>query len=346
MVDKKVTSFKIERHHSHSWSYEYTIDGKHRDIIADSLPELKKIVLARGFPWKYEVDLNDWLKSDYAEESVSRRAAVSRITDESILVDLVKNASDRFVRIIAINNITDDYFLADVVKNDSDIFVRLEAARKINDMSFLVDVAKRYWKNRYASMAAVKKIDDESLLADVAKNGDRYDVCMEAVGKISDEYLLVDVIENASYEDVRLEAVKKISEESLLEDVVKSAFDSDVLIMSIDDITDETVLVDLAKIDPNLRLVRRKPFSMIEYVKNKKGRVLEEELEAAWEEYEEIERIKWEKELDQLMINQWEIEDEDPWQKTKDSDDHVLDTRLYSKYDYSYGDVNYEDDPD
>ena len=119
MVAKKVTSFRIERHHSHSWSYEYTVDGKHRDIIADSLPELKKIVLARGFPWEYEVDLNDWLKRDYVEESVSRRAAAARINDESVLIDLAKNASDRVVRIIAINKITDESFLENIVKNFS-----------------------------------------------------------------------------------------------------------------------------------------------------------------------------------------------------------------------------------
>ena len=54
MVDKKVTSFRIERHHSHSWSYEYTIDGKKRDITASSAYELKNKVLERGFPWDDE----------------------------------------------------------------------------------------------------------------------------------------------------------------------------------------------------------------------------------------------------------------------------------------------------
>ncbi|WP_295594310.1 zinc ribbon domain-containing protein [uncultured Methanobrevibacter sp.] len=59
MVDKKVTSFKIERHHSHSWSYEYTIDGKHRDIIASSKEELRQKVLERGFPWDGGRDTKD-----------------------------------------------------------------------------------------------------------------------------------------------------------------------------------------------------------------------------------------------------------------------------------------------
>ena len=276
MVEKKVTSFKIERHHSHSWSYEYTIDGKHRDIIADSLPELKKIVLARGFPWKYEIDFNDWIKRDYAEDRISRRAAVERITDESVLADLAKNASDIVVRFIAINKITDETFLSDIVENDSDIFVRIEAAKKINDESFLANIAKKYWRSRHACMAAVRKIGDESVLADVAKN--------------------------ASDFDVRIEAVSRISDESVVVDIVKNDFDYDIRIRSIDKITDETVLVDLDKINPNLKLVRLKPV-----VRKKKGidftkgRILEEQLEDRWDEYLEEEGEKWLKELEAQM---------------------------------------------
>ena len=299
---KKVTSFRIERHLSHSYSYEYTIDGKHRDIIADSLPELKKKVLARGLPWEYEVDFDEWIKRDYPEESVSRRAAAARITDESVLIDLAKNASDKVVRIIAINKITDESFIADVVENDSDMIVRLEAAKKINDESFLADVAKNWRNTRYISMAAVRKIDDEHILADVAKNGGEYNVCIEAVEKISNESLLVDVIKNAYYENVRLEAVKKISDESILSDVVSRAFDSDVLIMPINEITDETVLVELDKIDPNLRLVRRRFVSKLEKLSNRKGRILYEEWEDAWEEYDEIMAKKWEEELDWMLM--------------------------------------------
>ena len=264
MSDKKVTSFKIERHHSHSWSYEYTIDGKHRDIIADSLQELKKIVLARGFPWEYEVDLNDWLKKDYAEDRISRRAAVAKISDESVLLDLAKNASDIVVRIIAINKITDESFLADIVENDSDIFVRVEAAKKIGDESFLANIAKKHWRNRSARMAAVRKIDDESVLADVAKNALDF--------------------------DVRIEAVSMISDESVVVDIVKNYFDHDIRIRSVDDITDETVLVNLDKIDPNLRLVRIKPVvrkrNSIDFTK---GRIFYEQVEDAWEEYLEEE---------------------------------------------------------
>lgn len=280
MSDKKVTSFKIERHHSHSWSYEYTIDGKHRDIIADSLHDLKKIVLARSLPWEYEVDLNDWLKKDYAEDRISRRAAVERITDESVLVDLAKNASDIVVRIIAINKINDESILADIVENDSDIFVRVEAAKKINDESFLANIAKRYWKNRYACMAAVRKIEDESVLADVAKN--------------------------ASDSNVRIEAISRISDESVVVDIVKNDFDHDIRIRSVDKITDETILVNLDKIDPNLRLVRVKPV-----VKKKKsidftkGRIFYEQVEDAWEEHLEEEAKKWDEQLDQLLMDHY-----------------------------------------
>ena len=55
MANKYVSSYKIECHHKFSWSYEYTIDGKKRDIIASSVDELKEKVLERGFPWDDEI---------------------------------------------------------------------------------------------------------------------------------------------------------------------------------------------------------------------------------------------------------------------------------------------------
>ena len=52
--NNKVSSYTINCHHKYSWSYEYTIDGKKRDIIASSAYELKNKVLERGFPWDDE----------------------------------------------------------------------------------------------------------------------------------------------------------------------------------------------------------------------------------------------------------------------------------------------------
>ena len=81
MVDKKVTSFRIERHHSHSWSYEYTIDGKHRDIIASSKDELRQKVLEKGFPWDDGRDEEDEKRANNRVINISG-GTISKSEDE------------------------------------------------------------------------------------------------------------------------------------------------------------------------------------------------------------------------------------------------------------------------
>ena len=72
----------------------------------------------------------------------------------------------------------------------------------------------------------------------------------------------------------------------------------------------------------------------------------EEALEDEWEDYLVEKQRKFEQEMLERMISEDEYEERDTWQRTKESDDYVLDSRFYSKDDYGYGDVDYEDDPD
>ena len=63
-MDKKdVYSFKIVQHHKHSWSYNYTINGKKRDISGSSLHDLKRQVLNLNLPWDEE---------NYPEEIITK----------------------------------------------------------------------------------------------------------------------------------------------------------------------------------------------------------------------------------------------------------------------------------
>ena len=57
-------------------------------------------------------------------------------------------------------------------------------------------------------------------------------------------------------------------------------------------------------------------------------------------EYEE------EYELDEEEVPQEEDEDLETWEKTKEFDNYILDSRFDSKDDYGYGDVDYENDRD
>ena len=66
MTKDKISSFKIVKHNSFSWSYVYIINGKKRDIHGDSLHDLRKKVSVRGLPWDDENFPEDKInKNDY-----------------------------------------------------------------------------------------------------------------------------------------------------------------------------------------------------------------------------------------------------------------------------------------
>ena len=177
-----------------------------------------------------------------------RKEAVKKISDESVLADVAKNAPDRDVRKEAVKKIDNNSILADVAKTDSDEGIRIEAVRRIGGGSALVDVAKNAL-DRDVRREAVKKIDEMSVLADVAKNDSDEDVRLLAVGKIDEMSVLVDVAKNAPDEDVRCKAVSKISDESVLIDIAKNDSDEDVRCKAVSKISDESVLIDIVKND-------------------------------------------------------------------------------------------------
>lgn len=83
MVNKKLTDFKIVRHHTYSWSYIYKIDGKKRDITGSSIENLKKQVLDMALPWDYENYPDEKVSDSYYDDEnlISRLVAYSRIVD-------------------------------------------------------------------------------------------------------------------------------------------------------------------------------------------------------------------------------------------------------------------------
>lgn len=54
MEEENTFLFEIVKIHDFSWSYVYIINGKKRDIYGDSLGDLKRKVLEKGFPWDDE----------------------------------------------------------------------------------------------------------------------------------------------------------------------------------------------------------------------------------------------------------------------------------------------------
>ena len=122
---------------------------------------------------------------------VSKRA-IEKITDQSILFDVAKNAKNKRTghdEFLAIEKLTDQYALADIAKNDEDWTVRRAAIGNIFDQDILIDITKREidWRVR---LQAVIKITDKSALERIAMSDSNYHVRREAVGKITDKSIL------------------------------------------------------------------------------------------------------------------------------------------------------------
>ena len=132
-----------------------------------------------------------WRKTD---EYISvRLAAVERLTDQRVLVDVAKNDEYSSFRRAAVERLTDQRVLADVAKNDEDWHVRQDAVKRLTDQRMLGNVAKND-KDWWVRRAAMERLTDQHLLAEVAKNGHDREVCREAVERLKIPDLLNAII--------------------------------------------------------------------------------------------------------------------------------------------------------
>jgi len=76
-----------------------------------------------------------------------REAAIEKLTDQNVLIDIAKNDEDYNVRTAAIEKITDQNVIIDVAKTDKNDKVRTAARNKISDEQialklYLIDIVK------------------------------------------------------------------------------------------------------------------------------------------------------------------------------------------------------------
>ena len=62
-----------------------------------------------------------------------RAEAVSKPTDQNVLIDIARNDNNRNVREVAVFKLTDQKVLADIAQNDKDKYVREAAANKMTN---------------------------------------------------------------------------------------------------------------------------------------------------------------------------------------------------------------------
>ncbi len=123
--------------------------------------------------------MGEIVKND--RDATVRQAAIDRISDQSILVNIAKSDLDWSLRKVAFNKITDPSVLSYIAKNDKDATVRQEASEKAiekiitslnysfnklnaaNNYKLIIPVLNSNVSN-YSSLAALKIIPCDTIL--------------------------------------------------------------------------------------------------------------------------------------------------------------------------------------
>jgi ankyrin repeat protein len=104
---------------------------------------------------------------------LGRWEAVKRVTNQSLLSDLAKNAEDDEVRRRAVERMTNHSLLADFARNDKSDNVRAEAVKRVTDQTLLADIARND-KSDNVRAWAVKFMTDQTLLASIVPDNRFY----------------------------------------------------------------------------------------------------------------------------------------------------------------------------
>lgn len=192
------------------------------------------------------------------------RIIVSRITNQSKLLQAVIYPSFDSVRKDAVEKITDErahfaiikYFLAKYALSDTEAFLSSHAAQQITDESALCEIIKKIpnrCDTREICKAAVEKISSQHMLEDIALNA-RHPYAKElAIGKMTDNAMLLTFARKGSGA-----AVKAITDTAILLDFAKendSEISAAMRSMAVERLTEQADFFELAEksLDPEVR---------------------------------------------------------------------------------------------
>lgn len=213
----------------------------------------------------------------------ARRAALRKITDQSVLARAAKNDESKFVREAArerLMSIQEDERVADEIK-------RKEQIERINDQNELAEIAINSKANR-VRLAAVEKLTDSLLLADIVRKcwHENLDAEIRAavIMRIKDQAVLAELAldyckDNAVY--VYNEIVEAISEQPILEQIVRNGeFCIEDRLIALEMITDSAILENLSNTLPDEMYKRRNNSSDIDLRKRVAERLQTQKCEA------------------------------------------------------------------
>lgn len=139
-----------------------------------------------------------------------RKAAIAKITDQSILVEIAKKADENTLFDVVYNpNFIDQTLLTETVKTKKDYLLRSIAIKKINDCKLLMEIinnTSEHWSVRSAAISAPNVVD-KKLLEQIACSDKDYYVRSAAVKKITNQEILAQIAKNDKKKEVRCAAI-------------------------------------------------------------------------------------------------------------------------------------------
>jgi hypothetical protein len=231
-------------------------------------------------------DQKDWYKVDedkdlvlhIAKEASSqdvRKAAIARITDQSVLATFILKETDRQIQQAALQKISDQEWLTAIMKDieDSELlrqildkvtsqsalaeFVKTtphtaliaHAVPKLNDQKLLAELAGDMDENvRYA---AVQKITEQGVLRERVRKDSSAKVRLAAIRNLVDQQVLFDLLPQIQDAETQALVVEKIVEESLCYAILGKVTDAKLRIMAVKKITNRDLLADIVQKEPD-----------------------------------------------------------------------------------------------
>jgi hypothetical protein len=184
----------------------------------------------------------------HAPSATARLAAVQRITAPGLCLQVATNADDAAARALAVQGVTSQRALADLAKSDKDREVRRAAAARIVEQDLLGEVAKSCSEeDLFAEL--IERLTDQAVLVDIAKNRIAWRSWQAALDRITSQEGLFDVAQNAVYPDSQIKAVERLADQAALEKIARTAQSSHVRLAAVRRLTDEGTLTAFATED-------------------------------------------------------------------------------------------------
>ncbi|MDR0593520.1 MAG: hypothetical protein LBG60_09780 [Bifidobacteriaceae bacterium] len=172
-----------------------------------------------------------------------REAAVAKLTDQRLLVELALNGQFWDVRAAAARKVVDPAALAHIIQNDPDSDVRAAAFTNLGDANVLAGLAAN--ARAEVRKAAVDKLTDQRILVDLALRSEFLDVRWDAVYKVKEPTAMAHIIENTSVPAIRDAVFDRLSDLDVLLGLATSA-NAEVRHGAVRSLKDQEVRADLA----------------------------------------------------------------------------------------------------